>query len=149
MRAYRRTAGTTARSRYRAGRLTTMCMVALAFAPSRSVAQARFIPGVYHALPRDSTALNRFRGVEFDFRRSGALIWRRGTMVEQVMAWRAVDETFEVEESVGCSMAPKGTYRVTPWLDGFALQALQDGCTNRAAALNQIYLVPRDRLVTR
>jgi hypothetical protein len=138
---------TTARSLY------LLLPIALASTPARSdgqaVPQARFTPGVYYALPRDSTAITRFRRVEFDFLPNGALIWRRGSTVEQVMAWRAADDVFEVEESVGCSIAPRGTYRVAPWLDGFALQAMQDGCTNRAAALNEIYLVPRGRLVTR
>jgi hypothetical protein len=125
----------------------------LALIPTMAAAQgaphADFTPGVYTALPRDSTAINRFRGVEFDFRPDGALIWRRGSTVEQVMAWRASEETFEVEESVGCTTAPRGTYRVAPWLDGFALLVMQDGCTNRAAALNEIYLVPKSRLVAR
>lgn len=128
---------------------TWMLVLMLGLLPATSAAQDDFVPGTYTALPRDTTTLNRFRGVEFDLSVTGQLVWRRGSTVEQVMSWRAGDDVFEVEESVGCHMAPRGVYRVSRWLDGFVLVVLQDGCTNRVAAFNAIYLVPKSRLVAR
>lgn len=121
----------------------------LVMLPAAAAAQDQFAPGAYDALPRDSTTLNRFRGVEFEFLTDGTMLWRRGSAVQQVMTWRAPGQVFELEEAVGCHVAPRGIYRVTRWLDGFVFEVLQDGCTNRVAALNAIYLVPRSRLVAR
>lgn len=110
---------------------------------AQAAPDAKFTPGVYQALPRDSTAVNRYRWVEFDFQATGLLLWRRGSMIEQIMGWRASDDTFEVEDTIGCSAAPTGRYRLVPWMSGFAMEVIRDGCTARAAAVNEFYLVPK------
>lgn len=126
-----------------------MMATMLLLAPAAVRAQdSGFTPGRYHAVPRDSTALNRFRSVEFDFRPDGLLLWRQLGEVVQMMAWRSVDGVFEIDEAVGCSTAPRGAYQIARWMNGFAFEVLQDGCTGRVAALNTIYLVRQDSLAS-
>src|SRR5690349_7100375 len=110
-----------------------MMLAVLAILPVATSTPQQLEHGRYDAVPRDSTVHNRFLGVEFDFQADGRLVWRRGARVEQVMLWRSTDEVFEIEESVGCRMSPRGVYRIAPWLEGFALQVMQDGCTYRVA----------------
>jgi hypothetical protein len=122
----------------------TMMLATLALA-SLSASLQQLGLGRYDALPRDSTAHNRFQDVELELQQGGTLLWRRGGAVELVMTWRSTEEVFEVEESLGCGSAPRGAYRVARWLAGYALEAMRDGCTNRVAMFNAIYLMPKER----
>lgn len=103
-------------------------------------------PGRYRPLPRDSASINRFRGIEFELRADGVLLWRRGEVIEQRMAWRETDHLFELVDPLGCDIAPAGQYRVVRWVTGFAFEPVRDGCALRVAALNSIYLLPKDEL---
>lgn len=127
----------------------TLVVIGESSLAAQSTAAAGFTPGIYRALPRDASAFNRYQSVEFDFQSGGLLIWRRGSMVELLMQWRAAGDIFEVEESVGCSMAPVGQYRVVRWLGGFVLQVIRDGCTMRVAAVNEFYLVRSESTMVR
>jgi hypothetical protein len=126
-------------------RLMLIALLAL-LVPAAAQAQGPLTPGRYRPLPRDSSTINRFRGVEFELLPGGTLLWRRGEVVEQRMQWRASDHLFEVDDALGCGVAPTGQYRVVRWVNGFAFEPVRDGCTMRVAALNGIYLLPKGEL---